>query len=236
MNLTRNFICAGVVVMLCLMPAALMAEGGQAVSQDMLIFSGAIVDKVPGVGKISASPGGRNIMGQGDSVYIRTDIPAVQGAMFYVLDGPEKIIHPATHCFVGYLVRIKGIVVVAGEEGGDEKAVVVKSFKEINLNDLLGEYYPVAQVKLRGQKPAGIKGVIVGLTDEKIVAGGGNIVYLDKGAADGVAAGDLFDVASGEKPNFPAGVIQVIHVQSRTSTALIRKSRDAIRPGDSFGN
>jgi hypothetical protein len=209
---------------------------GPIISPETLIISGAIIDKVPGIGRISGSPRGKTILVQGDFVYILADIPTAKGGKFYVFEGPRTIVHPVTDRFVGYFMRVKGIVEIVGEEAGNKKAVVVKSFDDIDIGDLLGEYYPVIPIELAERKPDGIRGYVVMINNNRLMASEGNIVYLDRGAGDGVAVGDLFDVTSGEKPNIQLGVIQVISVRDRTSTALIKASTDAIRPGDSFGN
>jgi hypothetical protein len=93
-------------------------------------------------------------------------------------------------------------------------------------------------------KTKDISGYILEVMDGRTAVGQLDIVYLDKGSADGVEPGDRFVVYTGQKndsytgegkatlPRMLVGETQVILVKEHTSTAVVRKSINALVVGD----
>ncbi|HAK88182.1 MAG TPA: hypothetical protein DHV16_06370 [Nitrospiraceae bacterium] len=212
-------------------------QWGYLVSKEALLQSGFITDAVTVPGKISGSPKKQDLMGRGDYVYIETDKPSNIGDKFYILTAGKKISHPVTEKLVGYLVKIKGVLEIQGEDNGNKKALIVESYEEITPEDKIAPFYPV-EPPLRPEKerrPA-VNGTIIKLWNDYNISGGGDIVYLDKGAKDGIEVGDVFTVISGEKPHVNIGTAQVISLKDKTSVALLKKAVGEIKTGDSFRN
>ena len=208
------------------------------VSKRLLLTSGYISENIPAsTGKIADSPQKRGLNGRGDYVYIESKNPIPAKTKFYILRKPEEIIHPLTNKRVGYLVRVKGIIETEGEENGYVKALILDSYEEVLTGDLVSDYYvpdlPLEPVKAR--KPS-IQGVIIKVNDGNDAIGSRSIAYLDKGTADGVSIGDLFEVTSGAKPHVPLGTVQIISSSQRASVALVTKASMEIVVGDTFGN
>jgi len=104
---------------------------------------------------------------------------------------------------------------------------------------------------LIGQVPTGVrspsekKGVIVESNENHINSGLLDIVYIDQGKNEGVAAGDKFEIIhettegslnlEGERVPFPprkVGSLVVLSAQSHTATARIVRSSEPILKGD----
>lgn len=216
----------------------LIAKHDYIVSREVLINSGYIAPTPPsGDGRIVASPERRILVGRTDPIYIETTSPAADKTRFYVLSQPERVVHPVTGDVVGYLVRTKGAVETIGVESGNTKAMVVESFEEVLKGDILFDYYSIdLPLKPTVEKRPQVNGHVVKVHDGDTVVGPRNIVYLDKGIADGVTVGDLFTVETGRKPIIPIGTVQIISAQDKTSVAFIVKASDIIQAGDSFKN
>jgi LysM repeat protein len=206
-------------------------------SREILLQSGYISDDIKSIGRIYESPQRKTLLGRGDYVYIETDKPTNINDKFYIIGKPEKVIHPATEDPVGYLIRINGVIEVVGEDNGNKKALILESYNEIAIDDMLMAFYPVevSAEPDKERRPA-VNGNILRLWYKYNISGAGSIVYLDKGASDGIEIGDLFEIISSEKPNIPLGTVRVISIKDKTSVALLKKAFSEIKAGDLFRN
>lgn len=150
----------------------------------------------------------------------------------------KRVKHPATGRNFGKLTKVLGILEVkAIEPSGILSGRVVLSFDAVENGNLVDPYvepsliYPSAE-----KKEKTISGYILEVRDARSINGQFDIVYLDKGTVDGVDPGDRFTVyLEPNKRGFPnkiIGEVQVFLVKERTSTAVVRKSTDAMARGD----
>lgn len=208
------------------------------IDRNLLMASGYISKTVPDEGSIVGNPQGRVTLGKGDYVYIKTREEALPGDKFYVIKAETEVKHPDTKEVLGYLIEIKGIAEVIGEESGMKKAEIKESFKEIEVGDRLDKFYLI-EPPLKPEKPdvPRVKGAIVAIrhlyTSTGFVY---DIVYIDKGERDGIKQGSLLHLYSKEKPVVPLGTVQVINVKEETSTAVMRKGLKEIVVGDRIIN
>ena len=207
------------------------------VSKAFFINSGFITERLNSVGRIGETPMGRKLLGQTDIVYVKTDTPAEVGDRFYIVKSHGMVIHPVTHAKLGYLIEIIGIAQMIAPDNDEPRAEITSSFSDIDAGDLLIAYYemtpPTVQEYYR--KPD-ISGVIVASRDADMHGMNStlDIVYLDKGLDDDIQAGDLFKTIVTGKHRITSGLIQVIAVQKKTATAIVKRSSDPVRVGDQF--
>jgi LysM repeat protein len=207
------------------------------VPREILLQSGYISETATTAGKISGAPQKRTLYGKGDYVYIETDKPAAADAKFYIIGKPEKIIHPSTKLPIGHLIRVRGIAQTAGEDNGAKKALILESYDDIMPGDMLTHFYPIElPVEPVKEKRPAVSGTIITLWEKRNVSALGDIIYLDKGSADGIEIGDTFGIITKEKPSESIGTAQIITIKEKTSTAIVRKSTSEIRAGDIFKN
>lgn len=206
-------------------------------SKEILLQSGYISDDIKSIGKIYGSPQRKTLLGRGDYVYIETEKPTHINDKFYIIKKPEKVIHPATKNDFGYLVRINGVLEVVEEDNGNKKALILESYNEIAIDDMLLTFYPVElSIEPDKERRPAINGSIIRLGDNYNMIGIGSTVYLDKGASDGIEIGDMFNIISSEKPHIPLGIAQVISIKDKTSVALLKKAFSEVKAGDLFRN
>jgi len=104
---------------------------------------------------------------------------------------------------------------------------------EVSPGDYLDTYYeidpPLAPDAPR--KPS-INGYVVVAKELHIANGTWDIVYLDRGAKDGLEVGDVVATKLQNKHSIFNGLVQLINVRQATSTAIVRKVDIEITVGD----
>jgi hypothetical protein len=161
----------------------------------------------------------------------------------FLIYAPLQIVkHPRTREPYGRLIRGLGILQITAKDPAADvvTARITLSFDSIEGGSLLTPYQEPTLVFESAQKKAkDISGYILEVTDHRSISGQMDVVYLDKGRADGVDPGDKFIVyAEPAKRGYPRemiGEVQVFLVKERSSTAVVRKSIDALLKGQAVG-
>jgi hypothetical protein len=183
----------------------------------------------------------KNYFGYDDVVYvnIRSKANVNIGDKYVMFNPLNDVKHPVTGKKYGKLIKILGVLQITANKdaSGMYTARITLSFDVSSKGTMLMPYqeptpvYDVPQTKTKD-----ISGYILEIPDGRTVSGQLDIVYLDKGSADGVEPGDRFVVYARQgKVTYPRSLIgetQVILVKEHTSTAVVRKSTDTLVTGD----
>ena len=205
------------------------------VNRSLLLASGYIADKIPGVGQIGDSPSGQDIVGNDDIVFVNVDSPAQVGDKFYVIKASEPVKHPVTGENIGYVITIGGIAEIVKIKNDETMAKITKCFREIDRGDRLDSYYDIETPMTTGHfRSPDINGMIIATGNNNLLQSMLDIIYIDKGCKDGIEAGDMFRTIAVDAHAIPNGVIQVINCKDHTATAIIKSSRAPISPGNIF--
>lgn len=190
--------------------------------------------------KIIGSLEGKTIFGYDDIVYakITSQESTVPGDKFIIYRPLERVKHPVTGSNYGRLIKVLGVLQLTAKGNDDTyTARITLSFDAAEKGSMLTPYQEPMLVYNSSQ--AGNKdltGYILEVVDGRTINAQTDIVYLDKGSADGVEAGDRFLVyARGQEKAYPRNVIGealVFLVKERTATAVVRKSSDTLAKGD----
>jgi LysM repeat protein len=211
------------------------------------MLSAGFVSEEDSVDHIQGSPDdpykgihGANILGYDSEVYITvTSRETVNiGDRFLIYEPVRNVKHPRTRRYFGKLYKVNGILKVTGtKEAGVYIARITLSFDSAIKGNMLAPYQePTLIYPAKQQQEKNLSGQILEVPDRRTISGQLSIVYLDKGKEDGVDPGDRFTVMS--VPNRetgatrPIGELQVLIVKARTSTAVVRKSSDAMMTGN----
>ncbi len=206
------------------------------VDKDALISSGYISDTVESRGEIIGSPSEKSLLGMGDYAYIRTLMPVGSGQKFYIVRSLGKVKHPGTGAMMGYLIDVLGIAEVVGIESGEIKTRVIASYDGIQVGDLLTDFYDLDQPFIVEEpRSPDIDGVIIATRKIRVLNGMLDIVYIDKGAKDGIEVGDTMGTVSNNRYLVPNGSIQVISLKDKTAAAVVRISHKEVSAGDLVG-
>jgi hypothetical protein len=177
--------------------------------------------------------------------------------IFFRPDG--DIMDPVTHKKLAEQTRTIGVAKVLAVKDRLCTVQVERNFEEIERGDLVRPW--VAQEKRVTPRPntTDVSGFIVGDTTKEISdMGESNVVYIDRGSADGVQEGNTFAVvrkgdglnesmvsakaksagkqgeaaAKVDTPTENVGLLLVTDTSEHVSTAVVIKSVREISPGD----
>lgn len=190
--------------------------------------------------KIVGSREPKTIFAYDDIVFIQVNSRDTVniGDRFLIYKLLTKVKHPMTGSTYGRLVRGLGVLQVISKDRPDMiTARIVLSFDAIEKGNLITPYQePSLVYEPSKRRKKDISGYILEVVDGRTINAQMDIVYLDKGAADGIEPGDRLKVfGEPENSNHPLrliGEVQVFIVKDGTSTAVVRKSSDTLTKGD----
>ncbi len=191
--------------------------------------------------KIVGSKEGKTIFAYDDIVYvtIRSKEDAAIGDKFIIYMPLENVRHPVTGKNFGRLIKVLGVLQLT-EKGapGVYAGRITISFDAAQKGSMLTPYQEPALIydNVTQGKAKDISGYILEVVDTRTINAQTDIVYLDKGSAEGVEPGDRFVVyAEPQKRIYPKPMIgeaQVFLVKEHTSTAVVRKSSNTLAKGN----
>jgi hypothetical protein len=202
------------------------------VDRKVLLSSGWVSNEYPGIGEVAYADRSRNLFGKSESVFIKTDSNVSVGDQFLTIRKIKEVKHPMTGEKVGYQIRVTGLLEVMSIENNTPKARIIEGFDHVDEGDNVASYTE-CKLPLRPEtaRTPDIQGYIIASRMDKAMSHKGEIIYLDKGADDGLEPGDVFSI----NDNTPTGTLQVIATKPNTSAAIIRDIQQETRIGDAFG-
>mgnify|MGYP002641483362 CR=1 FL=1 len=147
-------------------------------------------------GKIIFSREERDYLAQYDEIYVEFYIPKKikRGEEFTIYRKEGEVVHPLDKKVAGYQVRHLGVAKVLGVEKHFVKALLLKTYEEIQRGDMLTDIF-THQFRVHPQvNKTEVEGVILSAFEEVGNLGENEYVFLDKGRQDGVEAGNRFVV------------------------------------------
>ncbi|MBI5902718.1 MAG: hypothetical protein HZB84_04440, partial [Deltaproteobacteria bacterium] len=183
----------------------------------------------------------------GDSVYLkfkdRGDASAGKLYTVYVVDG--AVVHPVTKKRIGNIVDNLGVIRITGT-GEVIEGVIETSFKEISPGALLKEFKEPYEV-VASEAGITVDGLLVAALENREELTTGDIVYIDKGAKDGLKTGNLLrayrekikdeadPIDRKSKQGLPPtelGAMMVIEAGDETSACVVITSLKQMNVGD----
>ncbi|MCP9455427.1 MAG: OmpA family protein [Nitrospira sp.] len=210
--------------------------------------SGAIQKATPRDGIVnlvtgdSQSAGNRMLLGLGDTLYLKLENPTsvAVGDLFTVYRRVRKAFHPLTKDYLGFVTIRVAVVKVTDLHPTLITAKTVVSYGPIVPGDLVTRFVaPSAEsAEQQERSSADVEGIIVEIQVDKpmTVVSQSNIVYLDRGKADGLRTGDILDLyrQNAALPMRKIGELKVLATEDHTATARIIKASTRVFKGDRF--
>ncbi len=205
-----------------------------AISSDTIEASGYVVNNIESYGVIRGSKEDRNIFAEGDVVNLSLANgyadKVLFGEQFTIFRTSGPVIHPTTKKKAGFLFIPIGIIEINRVQGKDASGKIIRSYNYASIGDQIQPYIPAHPVHEVRKSAAEIHAYIIEAQEGFALSAQYSIVYLDKGAADGIAPGTILYVVR-EKKDDVIGELRVISVQSATSTALVTRSVEPFGTG-----
>ncbi len=210
-----------------------ISQSGRMTLTALIDMSGYVADSIESSGVITGSPEEKVLFADGDNVTLRLKDHAVVGDRFTVFQPPAPVSHPKTGKRVGMLFIPVGEIEITGVQGRDAAGRIIKSYTYSSQGDQIQPYKPSAPPVETEKAVPDLSGYIIESYEGKMLNAEYSIVYLDRGAWDGVIPGTTFYVI-GEERHDVVGELKVISIQATTSTALVTKSVEPFGRGSNI--
>jgi len=224
---------------------------------EAVVFS---TDELATAPRIVASQEGRVLMSRGETAYVRGDLKGNRD--FRVFRDSTPLKDPDSGEVLGFEARYVGTAEFVRDGGlqasldGKSAQIVPATFKmttirqEAVVGDRLAPVPPRDYAAFVPHAPSqAIKGRIVSVYGEAMLAGQNQIITLNRGTRDGIERGHVMalwrdgsrvpDTTDPSKPLMKLpderiGTLFVFRTFERVSYALILQSEDPVKPGDRF--
>lgn len=214
------------------------------------------LEELEAAGKIVDNVEHKAMLGDNDMVYVdvgKVDRVVVgdRYSIFRVAEndrgGYLRIVHPVTGRLVGYQILNLGELKIEKVEANVSTAVIENAYREIGNGDLIKPFLQPLEVKvdLTATETESLHGYIVASKDDKRLIGDNDVVYIDRGAEDGVVRGNKFVIykpceiirdglqeSAIRIPEKIIGQLVVLETRENTSVALVSEATEEIAVGE----
>jgi LysM repeat protein len=151
----------------------------------------------------------------------------------------KSVKHPQNKKNLGNMITIVGVLQVKDIEEKTSRAILVKTFEPISRKEAFRPYEQIIVPKDVSPLPVekSNEGCIVAIKQVEHAATAYKVVYIDKGLANGIMPGDVFEIyrtgtkasdpdrgGKNQLPELVIGRLQVLLVRNNTAAAFICKS------------
>ena len=211
--------------------------------------AGYVAERLQPAGKVLGMHEEHFLLGQDDMIFLdlKRSASVEPGTRYQVIRPVRKVRHPQSHKKVGTLVYVLGLVTIEGKENKVVKGHVDRSFNFMSAGDLVVPYVEPETVVSTEMPNA--NGVIVAVKDDRTIVGSEDVVYLDRGARDGLQPGMVMDVVrdgsrldpdgvwgSYKLPDRSVATLKVLSVREGNATAQLQDALESIQVGDRFAS
>jgi hypothetical protein len=198
---------------------------------------------VQDLGEITHGQKGGMMFSINDHIYVKFDksVNVMPGEFYSAYEGMGKIKHSSSER-VGYKYAISGTLKTIRKVDDKWECLVEDSVHPIYRGNRITVYTPKIPRITKTFNARNVEATIIGgYAGVQTFYGLGNLVYLDRGRADGVEMGNVFEVydfqdrLTGKKitknPTYKIGEITVITLTDNFATGLVTNSIWEFKPG-----
>lgn len=198
---------------------------------------------VQDLGEVESGREYNYLLDQYNHVFIRFDegLNISPGDKFSIYSAEGRVSHDISER-EGYRYTIKGQLKVLSENSGLWRCELFDVSGEVRRGDRITVYTPKIQSLLKTFNQRKVEAAIIGSYDkEKSIYGFGDVIYLDRGRADGLEIGNVLEVYSfsdrntdrriAPEPAYKIGELNLISITDNFSTALVSLSSFDIQQG-----
>lgn len=176
-----------------------------------------------------------------DIVYIKPadGVKMVPGESFYVYRKLKAVYDPK-RVNLGPQYYVTGIAEIVNLEPDFVAARIIRSFREIHVNDQLLPYAPRSPKIVIKQSPPGVEGYLLKSEEGTLNFAEGDVAFIDKGHLNQIKVGQIYTVFHAAP--FPEATVRtrlgsllILHTEKYTSTVLVVQSEKSLRAGVRIG-
>jgi len=199
-------------------------------------------------GSIVQAKDDKNAISVGDIVFVRPQPQSelTVGGKYTVYRNFEPLQDTDSGLMIGVQHFLSGVIKVTSLETDFVVGQVVKSYRTIQIGDLLMPYRPRSPKITLTDSPNGLKGKILMAEEGNELLGFDSIAFIDKGQTDGVQPGQQYKIFYREKRKsaqtdadlsqsflipIDFGQLIVLHAEATTATVLITHADKNIAAG-----
>ncbi|MBK9293288.1 MAG: LysM peptidoglycan-binding domain-containing protein [Oligoflexia bacterium] len=183
---------------------------------------------------------GRKVASTYQQLYVKLESGGAVGEYYTVFKNGTDIKDPDTNNKVGKQIVLKGLLLIkkpVENENNIFMAQVSKTLNPIEIGDeiVLGNLLVTTDFEETAETSSVSAKIVDGDKTKRKVFRLHDLIYLDKGEKDGLQAGAMLDIVKTTNLKFSQDVIgkaKVVNLGQNVATAIIVKSKDAIRTGD----
>ena len=166
------------------------------------------------------------------------------GSRYIVYRTLKPLEDKKTKAYIGTQHYLTGVVEITKKEPGFSIAKVVKSYRTININDLLMPYKQRSPKIPLTESTKDLYGTIILSEEHSEITGDSSIAFIDKGDKDAILPGQFYSIYEQEKkqidpdtgmemtfPPVDYGALLVLHTEPTTATVLITRAQKDIPAG-----
>jgi LysM domain len=193
-----------------------------------------------------ARDSGKNMLSEGDIVYLRPEGGAVlnKGRLMTVYRTFSPLIDQKTKELIGTQHLLCGVVEIVQGEPQYAIARVVESYRPIEVGDKLMPYQRRSpRIAIQDSQP-GIDGRLIMAEENQGMFAEFNVAFINQGNLHGIRPGQIYSIYDRDEHNFGSvtspqtitipvdyGELLVLHVENETSTVLITGSKKEFSEG-----
>jgi len=178
---------------------------------------------------------------------VGTSLGVKDGDIFSIFRIISDIRHPnPPYHVVGHRVLNLGELKITQVKENVAETFIINSYREVQDGDRIAPYTPqlTTEISIVPNQVA-LEGYIVANKNDTVAMGKNEIIYIDRGAQDGVVPGNTFDVylpgetkvdpATGQAVTLPdqlIGKLLILDARPTTSVTLALASSREFAPGD----
>ena len=186
------------------------------------------------------------MINESDIVYIREEggIPLSEGKKYYIYRTIKPVRAQKLTPYSGVQHYFTGVIEIFKKEKGFAVGKIIKSYRAINLYDLIMPYEALSPEITFSSSVKGLEGTIILAEEHKVIIGETDIAFIDIGFIDGVMPGQQYSIFYQEKARVSAhsdqavllppvqyGTLLVLRTEEDSSTVLITDSEKSAHDG-----
>jgi hypothetical protein len=177
-----------------------------------------------------------------DTLYVSFTVPPAVGDALLIYRAQRKVLHPRTGHLAGYMAEATGTAVVTEVTDKVARVLLRTAVREVERGQKVMPLQHELQLNVKPLPPkVAVQATVLDIEGDMVTAGEQKLVFIDKGADDGLERGTTLMVRSSKDtvvaadralPAVDVASLLVVEARRTLSTCLVLDAFQEIWPGD----